>query len=272
MKSFYYLIQKEENISDFPEKSELFLEQSQVFYSLIKQKEWILNEKINFLIVDFKFLDNFKILEKYIYVLIGSVEFCIKVLSIQGLNNITPINIPEELNQIDFVNRVIYKTTFKQLKEYTKLTEEEFPFFIKPYNKIKLFDGSVIEKQSHLDLISYDIKNDNEEIVVSSFVKMLSEWRVIVYKNDILHIGFYKGNIEILPSIYKIKEMIKSYSLAPDCPICYCLDVYVSEDYFTYLVEINDIWASGLYGCNNMILINALSQRIYQLLNNKNFF
>lgn len=266
MKSFFYLIQKENINSDFPEKSELMLEQSQVLYTLIKQKEWILNEKIRFLIVDFDFLKSLKKSNEFIYVPVGSVEFCIKVLSIQGVKNFTPINIPDELDHIDFLNRQIYKTTFKQLKEYIELTNEEFPFFIKPFNKIKLFDGSVIENETQLKLINYDIKDENTEVLVSSYVKMLSEWRIIVYKNDILHIGFYKGNIEILPNIYKIKEMIKSYSLAKDCPICYCLDVYISEDYFTYLVEINDIWASGLYGCNNTILINALSQRIYQIL------
>ena len=86
--------------------------------------------------------------------------------------------------------------------------------------------------------------------VVSQKIKIYSEYRVFVWKNNIQAIQNYNGMPDVFPDIQTVKNMITTYSKYPH-PQAYTLDVAVTNDFQTAIMEIHPFVSCGLYGFYN---------------------
>lgn len=141
---------------------------------------------------------------------------------------------PPELS--DFMFRSVHKRAIGEVRsgEFFKPVEEEH----------KLFSPRVKDESFDCDLLISKIPIGTE-VIVTDAVDFVSEFRVYVCRGEVLNVCFYKGDPLAPPDYAVIKDMVKSCSH-------YCsafgLDVGVTVDGATALVEMNDFCCLGNYG------------------------
>lgn len=84
---------------------------------------------------------------------------------------------------------------------------------------------------------------------VSELIDIASEWRALVFHNDILYVANYGGNPLLFPDAGAIREMTKAY--AGEAPVAYTLDVAVTGSGDTAVIECHRFFSCGLYGYND---------------------
>lgn len=198
--------------------------------------------------------------EKYSFnkkdILIGSVEATARFFEACGVEVPKYLGYPDSLK--DFYNRKIDKTT---LSEYGN----DYPFFIKPAEDVKMFTGALIESESSLKFLTdYCGLTDNTLLYISEPVKFVSEYRCFVHKGELKGIQHYLGDFTVYPEPIVIKHMIKAYD---ESPIAYTLDVGVLDTGETTLVEVNDMWAIGSYGFDSKIYVRMCIDRMMEIFN-----
>src|SRR6185369_10155937 len=123
--------------------------------------------------------------------MVSSVEDTIAYFERAGVTVPAPLSIPEEL--IAFPQRKYDIKTLKQFK-----TETELPIFVKPHSKLKTFPSGVITKESSRSTLFNTINGkeiDQEQLVLTSeVVDMISEFRVFVLRGKVLDIQHYLGD------------------------------------------------------------------------------
>ena len=182
---------------------------------------------------------------------IGSIEFMKKSAEIMGFEMPLPINVPKSL--IDISGRKIWTSTIDRL---------EYPVFIKPLTDIKLFTGFVAKSYNDFNLYPELNGFDGEILCSDPISNILSEWRCYVLNGKILNCSNYSGDPLRFPDVTKINDLLINYT---DSPIAYGLDVMVTPDN-TFLVEVNDGWSLGNYGCDALNYFKLLKSRWIQIL------
>lgn len=189
-------------------------------------------------------------------IIIGSVEATAAFFKMLNIEEPQYLGYPKELEQ--YLGRTISKITLEECKQW------DCPFFIKPADKVKLFTGSIIEKESTINFLKEFCKTPGDSLVyLSDLVKIKSEYRVFVHKGEIKGIQFYLGDFKTFPNIETIEEMVKTYTSSP---IAYTLDVGVTEENQTILIEVNDFWAIGSYGFDAKIYVKMIITRFQQII------
>ncbi len=189
-------------------------------------------------------------------IIIGSVEATSAFFQELKIQEPKYLGYPEELEQ--YLGRTISKITLEECKQWS------YPFFIKPADKIKLFSGSLIEKESTINFLKEYCNVPGETLVyLSDLIKIKSEYRVFVYKGEIKGIQYYLGDFKTFPSIDKIEEMVRTYTSSP---VAYTLDVGVTDKNETVLIEVNDFWAIGSYGFDAKTYVKMIISRFQQII------
>ncbi len=163
------------------------------------------------------------------YVPIGSVEYVLNFYKKFYDIDIKPINIPEELMKHKFLKRNVFVGD-----ETTKLDN---PLFVKSADKIKGF-VDIILPTDHKILTK-------GKYLFSEVVSIDSEWRGFVFNNELLDLRCYLGNFALYPQVNLVKKMIETYV---NSPRAYTIDVGVSKELRTFLIEIHQFFSCGLYG------------------------
>jgi hypothetical protein len=88
----------------------------------------------------------------------------------------------------------------------------------------------------------------------SEVVEFVTEYRAFVSQGKIYDLKNYNGDFLKFIDTSVLENMVKDFT---DCPSAFTLDVGLTDDGRTLLVEVNDFWALGSYG---------LEGRIYSLL------
>ena len=163
---------------------------------------------------------------------VGSVEFVLDFYKeYYKIENIKPINIPEDLMQRNYLKRCLYRSNFKDISNsFPK------PVFIKSTDKIKGFN--IITKYKH------ELPSEGN-CLVSELIDIESEWRSFVFNGKLLDIRCYSGDFELFPDIRLVKYMINRYK---NSPRAYTIDVGVNKDKDTFLIEVHQFFSCGLYG------------------------
>lgn len=182
------------------------------------------------------------------------------------------IDYPLELKE--FWGRNITLTTIDKVKKY--------PFFIKPL-KWKEFNWSGInneedyfqkviiplsEKNLELYWKTIDIKKGiellwNIKVWISDSIDFISEWRVFIKEWEILDWKHYKGDWLISPDKDTVIKMVYALWLKYHW---YALDVWVTKEWKTLLVEVNDWYSLWTYWLESLKYCNLLLARYKQLL------
>ena len=121
----------------------------------------------------------------------------------------------------------------------------QVPIFIKPLERDKTFTGHVVKV--FRDLIETAPFPDDLPVLAQTPVEFSSEWRVFMLKGEVLGVGHYHGDPLLFPDSSVIKTMLSTYTTTTS-PAAYVLDVGITREGQTLLVELNDGYALGAYG------------------------
>ena len=146
------------------------------------------------------------------------------------------INYPEEIKS--YLKRDIWYSTINEVRDHS----ENWPIFVKSVEGKRL-TGKVISKIS--DLVGCGCSEENYQVICSTPVNMLSEYRVFVRYGKILDVKLYKGDWTKTYNPDIINKCILDYKSAPNA---YGIDFAVTDTGDTVLIEVNDGYALGCYG------------------------
>jgi len=183
------------------------------------------------------------------YVPIGTVEFVIDYL--MQFYNLTPkpLNVPEEL--FHYAGRKIGNhLSFKNL---------DGKFFFKSNDRIKGYSG-------YYDTGIPTILPEGDYQISEFIHNIVSEWRAFVYQRKLVGLQNYSGDFRRFPSVDAIEGMIEMYKSAP---IAYTLDIGISEERGTFIIECHDFFSCGLYGfADHKILPYMFYKWFYEYIKN----
>lgn len=149
-----------------------------------------------------------------------------------------PLDYPKEL--APWFGRGINPSTLGAVHE--SFVAIEIPRFIKPV-ACKQFTGHTIETFS--DLAETANLPPETPVWVSDVVDFVSEYRCFVHARSLVGVQRYYGDAWTLPDKPSVLAMIRSFESGP---AGYALDVGVTRDGRTLLVEANDGYALGNQG------------------------
>ena len=196
-------------------------------------------------------LDNYK-QELQLNLFCGSVEFLTKSFSLIGLEG---VGLKENSNR---------KSEIITLSSSKKRAKSGEFLFIKPL-KMKLFTGFILD-----NFIYPDIEKLPGDTMVRAYKrfseKILSEWRVYIYKHEIYFSGNYSGDFEVVPDYDYVREVIEQNRST--FPISYTIDTGILESKENVVIEYNDMWAIGNYGVPNDMYLRMLRDRYFQIVRN----
>ena len=211
--------------------------------------DW-LGEEMELTYLDFNDIE--KITEPDKYIPIGSVEFVSAYLRRFYDKNrpLFPLNVPEEL--FPFAGREI-----DNIRGYNDIIPGKYDnkkVFLKSLYTLKRPLNGIADYISHNDLIGFQ---------VSEIIDILSEWRVFVFKGKIQHISNYSGESLIFPDPKVIEDMVKYYTFAPKA---WTLDIAVTADRETVVIECHRFFSCGLYGFSDHAIIPKMfSQEWFEM-------
>lgn len=204
------------------------------------------------------------------YIPVGSVEFVSDYYHVhyplKHGNGLLPLNVPERL--FPYAGRMIFNVTEKDA-EYMLNNCMNQTMYRKSTLRIKDPMNGLTKIKNIKDITDMQLSSNIED-----YHTIRSEWRVLVFHDKVQHIGFYSGNPMAFPNANRIMDMVNAY--APEAPVAYTLDVYVTEDIMlddnsicnTFVMECHRFFSCGLYGfCDYSKLPYMFSQEWYEILN-----
>lgn len=177
------------------------------------------------------------------YIPVGTVEFVTKFCKLyinpNAEQSIKPINIPEEMSSL--LGRWVCNMEIKDGKPSISLPSR---FFIKSNDRLKYPLNGIhsVDDLEKFDNGSYQVSDVLDDIQ--------AEYRIIVYKDEILGIQFYSGDPEVFPNRTDIHNLMAVWNWnygSGKAPVAHTLDVMVTED-GTFPIECHDFFSCGLYG------------------------
>ena len=195
---------------------------------------------------------------------IGSVEFMTEVFNrIEIKQPKLPLN-----NFRPFIEMKI--KDFKNLIDNNSNSEQKY--FIKP-KEIKAFTGFVVDKWSVTTLNSL---NDDLDIFVQEVIDIESEWRIYVFRNKVVDIRQYSGELEadVYGMVNFANKLLKNKEeKLKGFPSTFTIDMAIYKKYpkirLKTVVEFNDMWAIGNYGISNDLYVKMLKERYFDIIKNK---
>lgn len=165
------------------------------------------------------------------------------LLKMMGLD-VPVYDYPIELNE--FYGRKIYAGILGEIVNIP----DNWGKFIKPKAGSKVFTGRVVNGTNNLIGIGLPF---DYPIWISEVVEFIAEWRCFVLDGQVLDVRPYTGDyhVHLDPSV--IDEAISCWK---DAPVAYGLDIGVTRDGRTLVVEVNDGYALGNYGLSSLNSIN----------------
>lgn len=163
-----------------------------------------------------------------------------------------------------FLGRKIWKDTINSISCDEK--KWSAGYFVKPY-KDKAFTGKIIK--SIADLIGCGNHSENYEVMVSEPIDICAEWRCFITYDELIDVRPYKGQYLYHYDPAVLTEMMKVFKTWEDRPMGCSMDICVTKDGRTLLVEFNDAYALGCYGLYSVYYAKLISARWSQLLDVK---
>lgn len=187
-------------------------------------------------------------------IVVGGMLVTGHALSMRGVTPPT-IDYPESLKR--FLGRRIWTTTMGEI------AVQDLPVFVKPLGEKEL-PGIVAKSMD--DLAEYIARGDDYQVLCSEPVEFVSEERLFIRYGELLDVRWYRGDPHEWCDVAVTNAVIKAYAADPDAPAGCSIDLGVTSDGRTLLVEINDGFALGCYGMDSVAYALLLSARWAQLV------
>ena len=187
-------------------------------------------------------------------IVIGGMLVTGHALSTRGVTPPT-IDYPESLKR--FLGRRVWTATVGEI------TEQDLPVFVKPLREKEL-PGIVAKNMD--DLAEYAARGDDYLVLCSEPVEFVYEERLFIRYGELLDVRCYRGNSREWCDVDVTNAVIMAYAADPDAPAGCSIDLGVTSDGRTLLVEVNDGFALGCYGMDSVGYALLLSARWAQLV------
>ena len=188
---------------------------------------------------------------------VGSVEFVSQYLrrfypgAVEALR---PLNVPDRLFR--YAGRFVWNVRYYSDVDLLPFSGDDV-IYRKSLDVIKHPDNGMARYRDTL-------KDGLVGFQVSGTLDFVSEWRVLVFHRDVLHCANYSGDPLRFPDSDSIMAMVEAYG--DDAPAAWTLDVGVTGNGDTVVVECHRFFSCGLYGFNDYLKLPAmLSQTWYQM-------
>lgn len=165
-----------------------------------------------------------------------------------------------------FLGRRVWRDTIDSISS----TEEKWSAgnFVKPV-KSKAFTGRIIK--SLTDLVGCGKCGENYEVIVSDPLEIAAEWRCFILYDRLLDARPYGWDLKSESYKYHydaavLQEMMEEFVKWEDRPAACSMDICVTREGKTLLVEFNDAYALGAYGLPGISYAKCISARWSQLL------
>ena len=198
-------------------------------------------------------------------IVLDYIEQCNSIFAKFG---ITP-RIPDYPDVLEpFLGRKIWKDTINSISR----SEEKWSagYFVKPI-KSKAFTGKIISSIS--DLVGCGNYSQDYEVLVSEPLDICAEWRCFIIYDEIVDVRPYGLLLDRSRKSYKyhydfkvLDSMLEAFISWEKRPTACSLDICVTKDERTLLVEINDAYALGCYGLASIFYAKLISARWSELL------
>ncbi len=164
-----------------------------------------------------------------------------------------------------FYGRKIWKSYLSVIDQNPDL----WNVFIKPL-KTKTFTGKVI--RSVKDLRGCGIPGEDVEIYCSEVVEFKAEYRMFIIYDEIHMVSLYKGDYHYNYDPKVVDEILEAFKTWEDRPMGCGIDIGVTKDHQTLVVEINDGYSLGSYGIFEIPYAKLMSARYSQIMKVKDQF
>lgn len=166
---------------------------------------------------------------------------------------------PEALHH--FLGRRIRRSTLA--RELERMESTGRPVFLKPAIRTKRFTGFVASPGEGWRTQGAP---GHEPVWCSETICLQSEWRAYVIGREIAFLAFCDGTRNSEPDRGRIQEMVKALADSRRLPLACAIDVGMTPDGSTVLVEVNDGYSLGAYNdIPSGIYLALLRARWFQL-------
>lgn len=175
--------------------------------------------------------------------------------------NVIPenINYPETMKE--FLGRKIWYDTINHISS----DSTTWGNFVKPV-KEKLFTGKVIN--GLIDLVGCGSCYEDFDVICSQPIDVKAEWRCFICYDEIIGVKPYGFDIDYHynydPKV--LDKMLEKFKEWDERPMGCSVDICVTGDGRTLLVEVNDGYSLGSYGLDSVLYAKLISARWSQLL------
>lgn len=184
--------------------------------------------------------------------IVGRVSTINRKMNSYGIQ-IPEYDYPEELEE--YLGRRVWTDTLDAVLS----RRESWPVFVKPV-KDKAFTG--FRLRSERDIPRMRQTRMDEPVLCSELVDFRAEWRAFVRYGRVWDVRPYRGDWKCYFDADLLEQAVNKYKNAP---AGYAMDIGVTEDGRTLLVEINDGYALGCYGADPVEYAKLLSARWCEL-------
>lgn len=186
----------------------------------------------------------------------GKIGVVLDAISAIGVKPPDVVGIPTEL--WSSLGRKVGQSELQAIRE-----SGQFPIFIKPLNENKLFHGHVV--RTHSDLSQTAHLPDNTMVFTSEVVEFKAEYRGFVLNGKLVGCRLYKGEFESTPDFSEIKKAISKIE-KPN--VAYSIDVGVTPEGKTLIVELNDTYSLRSYGLPPRLFCEIIRKRWNEIVRN----
>jgi ATP-grasp domain, R2K clade family 2 len=185
----------------------------------------------------------------------GFVGIVHRALELLGVTRPAYPSLPTILTSL--YGRVIRETTLGVVRS------EDAPVFIKPLHGQKTFTGHVRGRDVS-DLLTTAMLPDRFQIVAAEVVTFAAEWRCFVLRGKVLDARRYSGSFRAMSPDWRVLDEAVRL-LGPDAPAGYAIDLGVTQDDRTLVVEVNDGYSLGHYGLAALPYAQLLEARWHEI-------
>ena len=198
-------------------------------------------------------------------IVLDYIDQCNSIFSKFGIEQSIP-DYPKVMDK--FLGRKVWKDTINSISR----SEEKWSagYFVKPVRS-KAFTGKIISSIS--DLVGCGNYSEDYDVLVSEPLDICAEWRCFIIYDEIVDVRPYGLLLDRSRKSYRyhydfkaLDSMMEAFISWEERPMACSLDICVTKDGQTLLVEINDAYALGCYGLADVFYAKLISARWSQLL------
>lgn len=198
-------------------------------------------------------------------IVIDYIDQCETIFRKFGVDHQCVEDYPECLKK--YMGRNIWQDTINSISADEK--KWSAGWFVKPV-KSKAFTGKVIK--SIPDLMGCGSSQEDYEVICSEALDIKREWRCFIYYDEIYDIRPYTGDYHYTYDPKVIDNMLSDFRKWDNRPAACSIDIGVTADHKTILIECNDAYALGSYGLVDYKYARFISARWAQILKREDEF